>query len=422
MKIRAFALTLTLAALILCGCGAKETELPEDQPYNHDCHGFRTIMETEQGYYTHHIPGNGHKLALRFYERDTEKQIFLCAKPECTHNGSDKCAATFKNLECPHSLLYNGAIYSLTVDTGENVSVSLYRAALDGTALTKVGDAFSASRPEGSEPVEYSGDGFIIHKGFAYISYHLTSGGSAGFSGCGLVKMDISNGKTEQLWQGEDYYASFPSHMSGSGDYVYYSLNAEGHSGYYRYDTKSGNTDKLWEDKTPIVGKRKFFFLEFGEDKRYHIYSCGKSDSDIERANTEGFTLVAGGFEGSIENYLSYEDKLILVYGDKTLIYSEEGEKLGEMAFLDYTPDDGDLPNFQLSVSNGKLYFIDVTLSREPEKYKVVYPDGSYSTPTYSAVVYSCPIDDAVNGTGQWKFEYGIKDIFTSGMKTPEQE
>lgn len=118
------------AAVLLCGCGKKDSELPSDTPYNH---GEYAIMETEKGYYTNTNGYNGHM--LRYYERDTENQIFLCAKPECLHDGNESCAATYKNLKCINTLLYDGAIYTLAVEDGDVISYSLYKAALDGTSF-----------------------------------------------------------------------------------------------------------------------------------------------------------------------------------------------------------------------------------------------------------------------------------------------
>ncbi len=83
-----------ISAVLLSGCGSEASSLPDDTPFN--CGKF-AVMETEKGYYTNTDTANGHILGYR--ERDTDKYVYLCAKPECTHDGSENCTATYKNLK-----------------------------------------------------------------------------------------------------------------------------------------------------------------------------------------------------------------------------------------------------------------------------------------------------------------------------------
>lgn len=426
MRKKAFA--LALAALMLCGCGAKneksgkKEELPADRPYN------RFIMETDKGFYTNHLGGYGERLALRFCERDTGNQIFLCAKPECTHNGSDKCTATYKELSCLHSTLYDGAIYSFLMEKGDNITLSIYKSALDGTSITKVGDVFSVANSTDEESIENCLGVFAIHKGYAYIPYRVVLGGSPlfGFTGSGLVKMDISTGKTEELWRGEDYFSSYPQDIYGDGDFVYYTIASDKEGrGFYRYDIKSGELKRLWEKKAPVAGDNKFFFMEYDEDKaKYAVFSCGKTDEDIEKANADGFELMIEDIGSHVYGTtLAYEDKLIIEDEGKVKIYSENGELLGEKAFLT-EEEKGDkyeftYPYFQIDISDGKVYFFDWSMEHDRELYVVDYEDGSFTSDYYS-ITYSCPIEDIIAGTGEWKFEYGEKDIFSSGLMKEE--
>lgn len=408
MRKKAFA--LAMAALLLCSCGAKQKkeELPEDTPYNHGgIINTNTIMETESGYYTGKVSRNDDRLSLRYYERDTEKQIYLCAKPECLHDGSDSCTATYKNLTCISSILYNGSIYNLTLDEGDPVTLSIYKASLDGTSLTKVGDVFSSGNSSNEEEI-YKNVYFIIHKGYAYISYWITlSSSQFGFAGSGIVKMDISNGKTEQLYTGENFFSSYAQGLSGSGNYFYYSMSGtDDERGFYRYNTKTGETERIWNklpsDNTygaiyPVVGERKIFITEENNSQKWDVYSCGKERSEMERALTDGFDFVTGGFEEQISQVISYEDKIMVVHGLTVSVFSEDGETLGEISC---DLDDTFLFD-RFSVFNGKLYFYDIFSKLEHEKYKDKYED----------IVYSCPIEDIVNGKGKWKFEYGVKSI-----------
>ena len=88
-----FVLTALSALLFLSGCQKQSpADMPPDTPYNH---GRHAVMETENGFYS-----NAGKdiiddtMCLRFYERDTDKQVYLCARPECQHNGGENCVAS----------------------------------------------------------------------------------------------------------------------------------------------------------------------------------------------------------------------------------------------------------------------------------------------------------------------------------------
>jgi len=398
-----------ISALMLCSCGENSSELPEDTPYNH---GKGSIMETEKGYYTNTAtPKGGHM--LRFYERDTENQIFLCAKPECTHDGNEGCAATYKNLECINTLLYDGAIYTLAVEGGDIISFSLYKAALDGTSFTKVGDAFSVSNSAG-ESYEYMGGiYFMIHKGYAYIPYHLTLGESSfGFAGSGLVKMDIKTGKTEQLCSGEDYFSPHPgSKLFGVGDNVYYFLSGYGNNdpddGVYRYNIKTGVTDKLSNDSysafITAVNNSYFYSCTKRENSGWTVVSHDINSDDI----SEGWVDIGGDFEYCPE-LIAYKDKVIVISDKYKLIANSDfessililGETGGEKGKIFYDANEisgysGDLVN-EFYISDDKLYM---------SVYSFYAPDEDYGDK-----IYSIPIADIEAGKGDWKFEYGIKN------------
>lgn len=386
---------------MLCGCGENSSELPEDTPYNH---GENAIMETEKGYYTNtHSPDGGHM--IRFYERDTENQIFLCAKPECMHDGNESCAATYKKLECINSLLYDGAIYTLAIEDGDVISYSLYKAALDGTSFTKVGDAFSVSNSAGESYETMGGMYFMIHKGYAYIPYHLNLGESTfGFAGSGLVKMDIKTGKTETLASGENYFSAYPHGTAvGSGDYVYYYLSGVRHDdnniGTYRYNIKTGETEKLSDYVSEIiVGEKYFYAVGVREDDSKCIMKLDKNE-DYPSGN---WIDIGGSFE-YYPQIFAYKDKIIAVSGDfndekkSVLILDENGKELGNISFDPKAVSGCDDKLFnEFYISNDKLYV-----------YIYGYVEISED---YDTKIYSIPLADIEAGKSEWKFEYGIKN------------
>ncbi len=171
MKRYVYIIIMILSALLLCSCAKGTEELPEDNPANR---WESPIMETDKGYFS-----NRGYMYLRYYEKNSDNELFLCARPECMHEGGDGCTATYKGLRVVNTLMYDGSIYIYTVGEEDGtVSFSLYRAAADGSTITKVGDAFTVENSAGEEYEHFSNDYFIIHKGKAYIPYDLSFGGS----------------------------------------------------------------------------------------------------------------------------------------------------------------------------------------------------------------------------------------------------
>lgn len=388
-------LSAALAVLLTAGCSKEaDRELPEDNPANH---GYSPIMETENGYYSNYKNAFKDAMCLRFYERGTDKQIFLCAKPECQHDGGSMCVAT-QEMDCINTVLYDGFIYVLAVkEIDDTVSYDLYKAALDGSSLTKVGTAFSVNNSS-DEEYERSGENFIIHKGYAYIPYHLTFGASQfGFAGSGLVKMNIADGSTETLLSGENYFSAWPQELQGSGDQVYYIAD-----GVNRYNITSGEIEKLpdinWYSS---VGKEKYYAAEtFGKDGKLvtEIYAYDKESNEKTVLRSDE---VSGIFNFAPQ-LLPYEDKLIIGSDGNIYVYSESGELLAEAD--DFYEKDGQWENTSLKISEDKLYFI---VPVEVEDGTSLYDD------VYDSEVYSCPIDDLIAGNGERSLEYKVKNFWS---------
>ena len=170
--------------------GGEANKHAEDTPWNH---GMHAMMETENGYYSSLTTSNyQQRLCLRYYDKETGTTMLLCNKPECQHEGDEACEATYKGIRVINTALYEGAIYVLGAETWEGTTgIYLYKAALDGSSIDKVGTVLSAPLPidESGNPQEvilkeadaydeifqdadYS---FILHKGQAYIPYYLST-------------------------------------------------------------------------------------------------------------------------------------------------------------------------------------------------------------------------------------------------------
>ena len=448
--------------LVICmlfgGCGGRKEEgLPEDTPWNH---GVSAIMETELGWYT---TGIGEEICLRYYDKESGESIFLCNRPECEHHCDDTCEATYRNLKVVNACLYEGFIYLLgwegvcndTLDMAEkdipeteiaeHIDLSLYRAALDGSAMDKVATVFEtdniqhqrvnrARRTAGILNYEHDDTSFIIHKGVAYIPvYLMLGGGSSGLRGAGLYKVNLSTGVTKEIETYDTLQSRAPAFLYGVSDYVY----------YYRYD--AGAKRQLWyrylisedrieaadpmfyktEEQNEMFGKS---FLDLGvpavftEDREYFLVrSYQEKDAGVLSilavdAKTQEL-LPKESFETKIEfnkrkfqfnprdnGYYSltyYDGKFIISDVETVYAYDLKGKEIGEVDVPQEALKWNDAEKqirLEFKINDGKLYLIYGT-----KNAGIIGGTGYYHR------VLSCPLDAIYKGQGEWTNAYRMQ-------------
>ena len=132
-------LTASLTAVLLSSCTAEKKQYPDYISGNpSDIYG-NPIMETEDGFYTNLHSFN---LSLCYYDKATGKAVFLCAKPECKHDGNKYCTATKKGVIYDGNICKSGEyVYyaaSEYVPEDEKEYYKLIRAKADGTEFTEL--------------------------------------------------------------------------------------------------------------------------------------------------------------------------------------------------------------------------------------------------------------------------------------------
>lgn len=443
-KIRLISLLLC-SIIILGSCGKQNGPTPDeknmdDNPANH---GYHSIMETENGYY-YNIGFMGHTNAdnylghsmefkhfLRYYNKKTGETILLCNKPECEHAGSDSCTATYKKMGVINSVMYDNQIYVYAVEhSGTIISMNLYRIALDGSSIDKVGTVLEVENTLGQGvafmPEQATSFGtnhlncFIIHQGYAYLPYYLRIGkASKGFMGGGLAQMNLETGETKIIHELEYMTSNYPYNLRGVGNYVYMDMNNT-----KRYDITTGTLDYPGAMAEMLP---KIVLHMVTEERLYNLDSIydEETDTDSEFLTCFVYDAVTGNplpeedFETDItrdecRNFLqsfAYEDMLVVAAGNRVIFYSGQGEnlgtKLGEIAF-EYKKDNTisfDTYGIELmfQISNNKLYKVcNPTSKTHYENVPDTEIPGSYC----SYEVYSCPIEDILNGNGEWTFAF----------------
>lgn len=428
----------------------KKAELTEDTPWNH---GFDAILETDEGWYTSGIPDGASVICLRYYDKETGNTILLCNKPECAHGGDDQCEATYKGLVVVNTVLYEGYLYVLGWDgldmgislTTSNINkdfntinLSLYRAALDGSAMDKVGTVFETDnlQRQNVKKRTYAGiyafqdNGFMIHKGVAYIPYYLQLGeGSAGLRGAGIMKMDLSTGKSEVIEEYDTLQKGIPSCFSGTGDYVYYyraDRNVRKDHPWYRYvisENRIESAEPQISDPELVVSGRTHELLSvepyFIEDRSYWLAASSK-EGEEDRIAVLVFQVSTGELlsEECLETeipfdkkksrlnvrqngYYSmtyYDGKFLIADARKAYFCDMQGKIVGEIS----------VPNEELGIKDvSRNLYVSFKISKE--KLYLIFSDGSNF---YSRVLY-CPLEDVYKKQGTWTDAYRIQGIIT---------
>jgi len=418
-------------------------QAPPDDLANH---GVLAIMETENGYYynygyadlisgtNYHGSRNTLKHLLRYYDKATQETILLCSKPECEHQGDDTCVATYKNLCIINSLLYDGQLYIYGLEKDQRIlRLNLYRAALDGSSIDKVGTVLEVENTIGegysaqTENLFYAYDEtFIIHKGYAYLPYYLRIGAaSKGFMGGGLVQMDLRTGKTKTIYEMEYLNSYFPYNLKGCGDYIYMDLN--GTKRYVISEDRLEYPPALQEERDKplfdVVTENRLYEIsttyneeteEYGVPIFISVYDAATGAAIPEEAFETDLTQEEFDFGIPIHRALPYEDMLVIAAGSRVIFYDVEGDnygtKLAEIAFEYneiatthlYTSKPVDI-----KISHDKLYLI-----CNPTDYNSYLDSNPVRTGQFRLYqVYSCPVEDILKGQGSWEkaFEFQVK-------------
>lgn len=448
-------------AFLFSSCGAKkETFCTEDTPWNH---GSFAIMETDDGYY--YNQGKGGVIhgkmqyvlqCLSYVDKETGMQIYLCDKPECTHDGENDCESTYKNLRADNSVLYGGSIYVLgTVTEGKTVSIDLYKASLDGSTMDKVGNVIQAENTKDQSiycsksstffPFDHAEDScFIIHDGYAYITYYLQLGDvSSGLKGAGVCRMNLENGETEEIYKSPYVSSSFPIRLTAVGDYVYFNLGETGTvqksrrwviSAKELQKVNKGFIGTEEEEKKSGKDCPGFVSVFYSADRVYGFDNDAPEgevwftaldaetgevleEEEIKiRLNEDGVSY------GGIKTAFLYDGKLFLGFENVACFYDLEGTLLARVKApldsLDKTTEYGEkilggtgtmtaaTLYRDYKINNGKLYFLFSSQAEEMGSY-AMYEAGVEGHFCFQKVhVFSCSLEHALQGKEEWKEAY----------------
>jgi hypothetical protein len=420
-KITALLIILTF---VLSGCAGNRIEIDntiESVQSNVGAWMFNPIMEIDDGFYYSDIVGRNHQigelgLQLRYYDKATGADIFLCAKPECQHDGSDFCPATGSGsaFQPVHTALYDGYLYINGFEqSGETMTAVLYRANPDGTALDRLAALVSVTGSQFMYYHDFRG-AFVIHRGKLFVAFY------AGNDFRGLVMFDLETLKHEIIVE-----ASFDTHgaqwspdnIKAAGDYLYYTLTVRTQHYIYRYNIFTGEHervcnvmgfwtpyivigDEIWHSRSGSgtgMGGITIHNMTTGESRNFDglaLYAEANVIVDENgRVRKENFNGCDIMFDGE---YLYVSSNNIFTAGyfqpnrtKRTHMFTLDGEHL---AVFHYESCNSYFA--QMNILNGKVY---------------------WQTPSR---IDSCRVEDLISGNYEWTTELEFQNLYMTESYT----
>ena len=232
--------------LTLTGCNST-TPMEDYLNTNKGSSTYHPIMKTESGYYYNNNPTGA--LSLKYHDNATGDDIYLCAKPECTHDGYNSfCTATNKSFHVLYMGMHENNIYIAGIEAGEGLLLKLLKASLDGTELSEICTFFqTADTPESSIAIYYDTHSMILHRGYAFIPYTFSHNYMADTKTTGLAIINLSDGSVQYMPESEhensmQAQAYYYVNIIPYGDYIYYTIAK---TELHRYNFKTGEDEIL---------------------------------------------------------------------------------------------------------------------------------------------------------------------------------
>lgn len=278
-----------------------------DQQDEPDCHG---IAKTGSGFFfigyekATRNPEEGYSgTALRYYDEASGESVYLCAKPNCQHNGSEFCTATTQIYSFVSKPVYlDGYLYVIASDQREMIwkkdkweklPIVLLRYQPDGTEITQVAE-LNADEQTKAYPCDliahrgqlwmictYGSETVTFDDNFSTLSQ--TGGGKYDIFCYEPAKQKITKLYTSgELQKNFTPFRGFGPEMKGAGDYVYfYSYDNQWrdpytHSGIYRIDCRSGEIETVMKLKA-----NKSAYYTVTDDAVYYTFGTSINDDQL---------------------------------------------------------------------------------------------------------------------------------------------
>ena len=281
--------TLSMVLLFFAGCEKAGNPVrpiipSEDSlPGNVVSNSYDRIMASSTGYYYNESP---YVLSLHYQDAATGKDMLLCNKPECRHDGNQYCVATNANYTPIAFQYYAGSIFVSAYETvDDTLNYKLLQIAPDGSSLSELATYFTtpangidkATAPENTT-------GMLIHRNKAIInySYHKEDADKdalhpenmdkdAYYNGVAII--DLNDFSVTQAYEEAASPENMPwTRLTAMGDFLYYVI-AEAHKNILHKRNLTDGTDEILKLATGFGGE----FVVLEGDRVIYTRAVGRS-------------------------------------------------------------------------------------------------------------------------------------------------
>ncbi len=365
--------------MLLCGCSEKSHEDFVQSSMSSSVYSSSLMRGDEGYYYNAWTPRQA--LSLKYYDTGTGRTIYLCAKPECLHDGSVYCPATSRSYFVSASQYYEDNIYlAVLYYDDEGAQTKLVRAAKDGTELTEIAGFGRYHLGEGGVFFSRSMTFMAIHRGKAYVPYEIESGERTKVFG--IEEIDLDTGAHRSLIERETN--GFFCNMTAEGDIVYFqeiisTFDCIQHC--YNMKTKELRSypEKYITNCTAVNGR----LLCTDSSTDYEVLALNPENGEISEISGDlsDFKPHRLTFDGQYIYALDEDsDTTSHVDGDviNGAIFTAEGNKLADFS---YTAENTGSPN-------GDMFYFQAE-------------DGIAYISNFNRLL-SCPVEDILAGKYEW--------------------
>ena len=301
-----FMTTLLFSGLFLAGCSQQEAAsmsiTSEDNPLGNPSFVSRylpegsSILRLGNGIYYN----AGSNLNLHYFDIPTQKDIILCNKPECKHDGNEYCVATNAKYHPIAFQVYSGSIFATAYCMDEEkLEFKLLRFAPDGSSLSEVVTYYSTI-PTNIDKVpltpsndKYGYNFLFIHRNKAYLPFCFHEEYAANNEIVyGMMELSLDSMELKSVFEETASKTNTPWYkLSAQGDYVYY-VTEEPHKHLLHRRSVLDSSDEVIKLLTYFTGdyavlsENRIAYLRTYGDLFLHDFSDG-SDEQIDLIDDE---------------------------------------------------------------------------------------------------------------------------------------
>lgn len=282
------------ACIMMCLAGCGEEKIISEDYYEGNCGNLfmNSIMKMENGFY--YSQGGFNSLSLHYYDAVNGKNMFLCNKPECRHDGNEFCAATSDKYNVMETVLYGGELYINVFEVTEKTfEYKLLKAALDGSALSEVVTYLTVDNvgiePTHVYPLPHN---MAIHRNKVFLPYGFSNENNHDISFTGTAIYDMDTGELSTLGEEEHDGIWIEGRFSGSGDYMYYVVAEKYKKSLFRYSYADGTVEKIdtvrgFQGVYTVYDEKKLYYYTAPKD----IYSYDVTTKESRKINTKEWDM-----------------------------------------------------------------------------------------------------------------------------------